>query len=117
MGIDYEDLGRQIKKQRVRAGLSQAELAARADISVQHICNVENAHTKIGLNKLVCVANAMGITVDQLLCSSLKENRAIYSNEIAIIIEKYSESELRTLPEYLRYFGYISELIQKTLDD
>ena len=57
MAVDYEDLGRKIRNKRKKIRLSQAELAERVDLSVQHISNIENARTKVGLEKLVDISN------------------------------------------------------------
>ena len=59
MTVDYRDLGIRIRKKREKQNLSQAALAARVQLSTQHISNVENAKSKIGLDKLVSIANAM----------------------------------------------------------
>ena len=47
--------------------MSQAELAERVDLSVQHISNIENARTKVGLEKLVDISNALDSSVDEFL--------------------------------------------------
>lgn len=118
MKIDYKDLGIRIKRRREELKMSQAELAARADLSTQHVSNVENARSKIGLDKLVTVANVLGCSVDELLCGSLKTgSRSVYSDEIAGIIEDFSDTEIRILPEFLRNYNYIYKLLKQNMKE
>lgn len=118
MSVDYIDLGARIRKRRDALKMSQAELASQADLSTQHISNVENARSKIGLDKLVTIANVLDCSVDELLCGSMKgKSRPVYSDEIAGIIEDFSDTEIRILPEFLRYYNYIYKMIQKNIDE
>lgn len=118
MKVDYKDLGIRIKRRREELKMSQAELAARADLSTQHVSNVENARSKIGLDKLVTVANVLGCSVDELLCGSLRTgSRSIYSDEIAGIIEDFSDTEIRILPEFLRNYNYIYKLLKQNIKE
>lgn len=121
MAVDYRDLGMRIRKKREAAGLSQAALAARADLSTQHISNVENAKSKIGLDKLVIIANVLDTSLDELICGSMKNSRVIYNNDIAEMMEDFSDVEIRVLPEYLRClnstYHLLQDMIRKEQDD
>ena len=118
MSVNYIDLGVRIKRRREELKMSQAELASQADFSTQHISNVENARSKIGLDKLVTISNVLDCSVDELLCGSMKSgSRSVYSDEIADIIEDFSDTEMRTLPEFLRYYTYIYKLLKQNLDE
>lgn len=118
MKIDYKDLGARIKKKREGKRMSQAELASRTDLSTQHISNVENARSKIGLEKLVRIADALDCSVDELLCGSMKTgSRSVYSDEIAGILEDFSNTEMKVLPELLRYYNYVFRLLKSDLEE
>lgn len=118
MSVDYIDLGTRIKRKREELKMSQAELASRADLSTQHISNVENARSKIGLDKLVTISNVLDCSVDDLLCGSMRTgSRSVYCDEIAGIIEDFSDTEMRILPEFLRNYNYIYKLLKQNMDD
>lgn len=118
MSVDYIDLGARIKRKREALKMSQAELASRADLSTQHISNVENARSKIGLDKLVTIANVLECSVDELLCGSMRiGSRLVYCDEIAGIIEDFSDTEMRILPEFLRNYNYIYKLLKQNVDE
>ncbi|MBQ8596468.1 MAG: helix-turn-helix transcriptional regulator [Lachnospiraceae bacterium] len=117
MSVDYKDLGSRIKKKRENLGMSQAELADLTDLSTQHISNVENARSKIGLDKLVTVANVLNCSIDELLCGSMRVSRAVYSEEIAAIIDTFTDEEVRALPEALKYFNYINGISMRVAEE
>ena len=115
MPVDYVKLGVRIKGRREKAKMSQAELASEADISTQHISNIENAKTKVSLERIVDIANILNCSVDELLCDSLVEARVIYINEVAGLIESFSDVEIRALPEFLRSYSCFSKLLENCI--
>ncbi len=117
MKVDYKDLGIRIKKRREELKMSQAELASLANLSTQHVSNVENARSKVGLEKLIAIANILECSVDELLCGSLSAGgRAVYNDEISEIIEDFSDAEIRVLPEFLRNYNYIYKLLKDNIE-
>ena len=115
MAIDYKDLGTRIKRKREAKKMSQADLAALVQLSTQHISNVENARSKIGLEKLVDIANVLGCSLDELICGSMKESKTVYISEIAEKIEDFSDTELRVLPELLKNYNYVYKLLESEI--
>ena len=71
MELDYKAIGKRIKIARIKADLKQEQLAERASLSPTHISNVETGTTKVSLSAIVSIANALGVTADDLLCDSV----------------------------------------------
>ena len=115
MPVDYVKLGARVKARRDKARMSQAELASAADLSTQHISNIENAKTKVSLEKIVDIANILGCSVDELLCDSVVKAKVIYINEVAGLMESFSDAEMRALPEFLRSYRHFSKLLEKSI--
>lgn len=115
MAVDYKDLGSRIRMKREENGMSQAELAGKAQLSTQHVSNVENARSKIGLEKLVDIANILDCSLDELVCGSVKSGRTVYNSEIAEMIEDFSDTEMRVLPEFLRTLNYFYKSMEKDI--
>lgn len=113
MPINYENLGTRVRKQREQKNMSQAELASAAELSTQHISNIENAKSKVSLEKIVDIANVLGCSVDELLCDSVIKSKEVYLNEAAVLIEDFSDAEMRALPEFLRSYSYFSKMLEK----
>lgn len=97
--VIYEDIGKQIKKQRKELKITQKTLAERADFSVSHISNIENGVAKISVNALVKISNALETTTDELLADSLKYNFKLLNNRIANEIKDCTEKELRVVAD------------------
>lgn len=115
MPVDYRDLGIRVRTKRKTMKLSQAELAEKVDLSVQHISNIENARTKVGLEKLVDISNALGSSLDEFLCESVNKSREVYDGEIYAILERFDDTEIRMVPELLRYYEGLVEKLQKKI--
>lgn len=79
MSINYEDIGKRIRRERENKNITPEKLAELADISIQHLCNIENSNTKLSLPVLIDIANAMNTNASIFLLGSL-ENNSISAN-------------------------------------
>ena len=87
--MDYITLGKNVRKYRLIHGFTQEELAGKCECSNSHIGQIENARGIPSLNRVVKIANALSVTVDQLLKESYSNPEVVYLREIAERIEKY----------------------------
>lgn len=69
--LNYAALGKRIREERMRQGISIEALAHRADISYVHMSHIETDDTKVSLPALVSIANALNVTTDFILYDSL----------------------------------------------
>ena len=60
--MDYKELGRNIRKYRRIADLTQEQLAEECDCSTSYIGQIENARSKPSVEALVNIANALGVS-------------------------------------------------------
>ena len=91
--MDYVKLGIQVKNARTKQGITQAQLAEMTGYSVQHISHVKTGNTKLSVELLVELANALNVSLDQLLKDSLK-NRKQGSIVLEIEVKSPKEEEL-----------------------
>ena len=89
--MDYITLGKNVRKYRLILGFTQEELADKCECSNSHIGQIENARGIPSLDKVVRIANALSVTVDQLLKESYSNPEVVYLREIAERIEKYPQ--------------------------
>ena len=87
--MDYITLGKNVRKYRLILGFTQEELADKCECSNSHIGQIENARGIPSMDKVVRIANALSLTVDQLLKESYSNPEVVYLREIAERIEKY----------------------------
>ena len=115
MSVDYVKLGIRVRIRRENLRMSQAEVASAAGISIQHVSNIENAKTKVSLERIVDIANVLGCSVDELLCDSMVKSKVIYINEVAGLIETFTDMEMRALPEFLRSYKHLGRILEKPI--
>lgn len=87
--MDYTTLGKNIRKYRHMLGLRQEDLAEKCGCSNSHIGQIENGRGIPSLEMTVNIANALGVTVDQLINTSYANPEKVFLREIAERIERY----------------------------
>jgi len=97
--IDYLKLGIKIKELRQTNGLTQDALAEMVNCNTSHISNIENNHTKVSLNMLLAIANALNTSIDFLLSNQYENTSLALDNEIARVI---SNCDVETKERILR---------------
>lgn len=80
--IDYARLGLRIKEARRNNGLTQDNLAELVCCNTSHISNIENNYTKVSLNVLLAIANALNTSIDFLLSDQYENTSLALDNEI-----------------------------------
>ncbi|WP_154516898.1 helix-turn-helix domain-containing protein [Velocimicrobium porci] len=80
--INYKKLGLKIKEIRISRGLTQDTLAEMVSCNTSHISNIENNHTKVSLNVLLAIANALNTSIDYLLSDQYENSSLALDNEV-----------------------------------
>lgn len=69
----YNEMGNRIIKRRKQLGLSQEELAARADVSPQMVSTAERGSKSILSENLLKLSIALGVSADYLLTGEIND--------------------------------------------
>ena len=99
MELDYKAIGKRIKIARIKADLTQERLAEMVEISPTHMSNIETGTTRVSLTSIVSLANALSVTVDDLLCDSVVKSKVQFEKDIAGIIADCDEYEIRMVKD------------------
>lgn len=110
--MDYKLLGKNIRKYRQLRGFRQEELAEKVGCTSSHIGQIENARGIPSLEMTVNIANALSVSVDQLLLESLHHTEIVYLRDL--------ETRLRKFPAPLKNIACESlddlmQLLEQTL--
>ena len=97
MELDYVSIGRRIKKYRIDLGLKQSQLAERSGVEPSNISHIERAATKVSLPTLVNIANALEVSLDEIVYDSLIKNEHISIKEINELLVDCEREELTAL--------------------
>lgn len=109
MELDYRAIGIRIRRFRKRKGITQQVLAELSNQDPSNISHIERGATKLSLPTLVSIANALEVSVDDLICDSLEQPGGAFSREAMELLSdcdhremKIILSTMRTLKEHLR---------------
>ena len=93
MEIDYADIGSRIRKQRQKLKITQEKLAEMTDLSVQHMSGIENGKTKFSFQSILHIANALELSIDELVCGSLMQGKPIMQHEFSVLLADCTAEE------------------------
>ena len=97
--LDYKMIGQRIRAERNKKGWQQAELAFRAGMTAAHLSHIETAQTKLALPTIVKIANALSVSVDELLYDSMEKVKAVFQTvdflEKAVKAEELDNTRVR----------------------
>ncbi len=99
MSLNYVRLGKRIRQTRKRRDISQQTLAEHINLSPGFVSNVECGKKKPGLETLVDIANALGVTLDMLLVDSLINSHSPIGDQFAELLGNCTEFEKEVLIE------------------
>ena len=102
MQLNYTDIGMRIKAERFRQNMRQERLAEFAELSITHTSHIETGNTKVSLPALVKIANALGTTLDDLVCDSLIVAKKPFENEITQEAQNCTEREIRIIADTIK---------------
>ena len=101
MQVNFMLIGKRVRETRTQQKLSQQQLAEKADLSVCYISHIENGRKQASLSALINIANALGITVDELLSGNQLYNPTDYQTDIDLIMDDCSLLERRIIFELI----------------
>ena len=93
MAINYDELGKRISYFRARKGFSQETHGERIGVNNKHISNIEIGKSRPSLDSLVEIANALGISADDLLVDSLKHSVSTADSDLHRMLLECNEME------------------------
>ena len=99
---DLALIGSRIKAVRTGKGMSQADLAVKASVSLPLISNIERGKTRMQLETFVKVAESLQVSADHLLRADVPEVKTIYQGEFAELLEDCSASEMEAILNIVR---------------
>lgn len=100
--IDYSTIGKRIREYRKKCGFTQAKLAELSEVEPSNISHIERAATKLSLPTLIKIANALGVTLDEIVYTNLKKSSHISQSEINELLKDCSASELKAISDVIK---------------
>ena len=99
MVVKNKLIGERIKELREALKITQAELAASVNVSDSYISLIEHGKKQAGLEIYISIANALGVTLDELLYGNQVNNPAEYQTDMDIILSDCTSFEKKAIYE------------------
>ena len=99
MSVDYKDMGKRIREFRESKHMTQAALSELAGIEPSNLSHIERAATKVSLPTLINIANALEVSLDELVCGSLVKSEHIAVRQLNELLSDCSPDELQAVIE------------------
>lgn len=101
MEIDYVAIGHRIRQYRLDRALSQEVLSEKADVTPAHLSHIERGNTKPSLPTLIRIANALEVSIDDLLCDNLNKSLHVRVKDVNDLLSDCTAQEVKALTEIL----------------
>lgn len=102
MNIDYKVIGNRIKQVRIAKGLTQAKLAEKSGVEPSYISHIERAVTKLSLPTLVSIANALEVSLDEIVYTNLRKSSHISIGMIDTLLKDCTPEEISAIVEVIK---------------
>ncbi len=102
MPIDYVAIGNRIRENRKLKHMTQSALAEKSGVEPSNISHIERAATKVSLPTLIHIANALEVSLDELVTGSLIKCEHIVVKEINDLFADCTSKETQALIEILQ---------------
>lgn len=93
MHIQYDEVGKRIRRIRLKQNMSQAELAEKLGIAATHMSNIENGKTKLGLEIAVNLSEIFNVSIEFLIGTSNPDVVVKYGKELEKLMSDSTPAE------------------------
>ena len=110
--MDYSLLGKRIREERLKMSLTQEKLAEDVDISTAYLGQIERGERSVTLDKLIPIANRLGVTVDFLLADYISSADDVILDRIKQLLHDRTAAEKEMAINVLKLiFSYTNNQI------
>ena len=97
--MNYEEIGKRIRKYRKLKNLSQEELAEKIDISTTHMSHIETGSTKLSLQVLVDLSKVLEVNTDDLIFENKPKTMI---NQINKLLSECNENQIAFITDIVK---------------
>lgn len=101
MNIDYKLIGKRIKSERVKRGMTQEKLAEKLDVSIGYVSQVERGITKISLDLLGAISSILECDLAPLVAGCAVGCESYMADELMREIAKLDNRKRNLVLEFV----------------
>ncbi|MCL2052002.1 MAG: helix-turn-helix transcriptional regulator [Lachnospiraceae bacterium] len=102
--MNLANIGKEIRKKRKTLNLKQAQLAEKADLSVDYISKLERGERIPKIPCFITILNVLGLSADEVLSDSLDKSYVSRTSEYLDRIGKLTKKEQERLFSMIELF-------------
>ncbi len=91
--MELKSIGRNIRKYRLMRKLRQADLAEKADLSINYVGAIERGEKIPSLETLLVIINALGVSADMILADVIDNGYTVKDSLLAEKLDKLSADD------------------------
>ncbi len=95
--MDRIALGKRLREERIRCGMTQEQTAEYVNVSTTYVGLIEHGERSVTLEKLILFAKCFHVTIDYLLQDSLPLTSSIQDKQLISLWSSASEQERNTI--------------------
>lgn len=103
--VDYVAIGRRVKKYRIQANLTQADVAEKLGISVSYVSQIECGRTDVSLKRLDEIANIIHTRIELLIIDP-KTNLNINNDTLGLMTKNWTKEQSIALTEIVQIINH-----------
>ena len=108
MTPDYDIIGKRIKKERIKKGMTQEEMANKIDTSVAFYSRIETGKSHINLKRMLQISEILDVPAGYFLSGSNKETDDYLNAEFKEVLSKCT-------PIQQKFIYNVAELVVERL--
>lgn len=109
--VTGKQFGKRLRQIRVSKNISIGTLAERVGVLDTYIPQLERGEKLPSFDTLICLANALGVTTDDLVCDYIDADKTTVPNNISKKMEKLNTKQRRHAEEM------IDKMVEYMLED
>ena len=102
LAVDYNLIGKRLKKAREDKGYTQETLAEYLDVSNAYVSKIERGKTSLNLNTFSSICDYLNVSMPFILTGSVSSSENYMRNEIADLINKCSSAKVALVAKIIK---------------
>lgn len=98
----YKEVGERIRESRLAKGLSQEELADKAQLSTSHISEIERGNKELRIASLCRIAEALETPTDWFIRPHIPSTVEFYKKEFNELLEDCTPAQIELITRLVR---------------
>ncbi len=108
MAIDYEVIGKRMKKERIRKGLTQEEISDKMMVSVAFYSRLETGRSHINLKRIVEISEILEVDPSYFITGTIQKQEGYLNRE-------FSEILIKCTPKQQKFIYKVAKMVLEIL--